>query len=74
MWNRDEENPLMAAGVDGRPPHKFSPLMPRWSELSQWNRKVYDLALKKFLSQNPEQRAASAPVMLLSAKRAGVAF
>ena len=71
MWNQDEENPMMAAGVDGREPHKFSPLAARWSELSQWNRKVYDLALKKFLAQSHQQQAASAPVMLLSAKRAG---
>ncbi len=72
MWNQDEENPMMAAAVDGREPHKFSPLSSRWSELSQWNPKVYDLALKKFLSQSPEQQAAAGPAILLSAKRAGV--
>ena len=72
MWNRDEEKPLMAAAVDGRKPHEFSPLMARWSELSQWDRKVYDLALKTFLSQSPEQQARSAPEMLLCAKRAGI--
>ena len=74
MWNQDPEKPLMAAGVDGREPCKFSPLLARWSELSEWDRKVYDLALKEFLSRNEAQRAASAPVMLLSAKRAGVSF
>ena len=74
MWNQDQENPLMAAAVDGRQPHKFSPLSARWSELSEWDRQVYELALKKFLSQTEAQRAASAPLMLLSAKRAGVSF
>ena len=72
MWNRDEEKPMMAAAVDGQEPHKFSPLTPRWSELSQWDRKVYDLALKTFLSQSEEEQARSAPVMLLCAKRAGI--
>ena len=72
MWNGDEEKPMMAAAVDGRKPHKFSPLTARWSELSEWDRKVYDLALKTFLSQSQEQQARSAPVMLLCAKRAGI--
>jgi len=72
MWNGDEENPKMAATVDGRQPHKFSPLASRWSELSQWERKVYDLALKAFLSQSQEQQAHTTPAMLLCAKRAGV--
>jgi hypothetical protein len=72
MWNGDEDKPMMAAAVDGRAPHRFSPLMARWSELSQWDRKVYDLALKTFLSQSQEQQAQSAPVMLLCAKRAGL--
>ncbi len=69
MWNRNEEKPMMAAAVDGQEPHKFSALMARWSELSEWDRKVHDLALKAFLSQTPEQQARSAPMMLLSAKR-----
>lgn len=72
MWNRDEEKPMMAAAVDGQKPHEFSPLMARWSELSQWDRKVYDLTLKTFLSKGPEQQARLAPMMLLCAKRAGV--
>ena len=72
MWNRDEEKPMMAAAVDGRQPYEFSPLAARWSELSQWDRKVYDLALKTFLSRSPEQQARFVPVMLLCAKRAGV--
>lgn len=72
MWNGDEEKPMMAAAVDGHAPYKFSPLAARWSELSQWDRKVYDLALKTFLSQSEEQQARSAPVMLLCAKRAGI--
>jgi hypothetical protein len=72
MWNQDEGKPMMAAAVDGREPHRFSPLMARWTELSQWDRNVYDLAWKAFLSQSPAQQARSAPVMLLCAKRAGV--
>jgi hypothetical protein len=72
MWNGDEEKPMMASAVDGREPYKFSPLAARWSELSQWDRKVYDLALKAFLFQSPEQQAHFAPVMLLCAKRAGL--
>ena len=71
MWNGDAEKPMMAAAVDGRAPHKFSPLTVRWSELSEWDRRVYDLALKAFLSQSQEQQARSAPVMLLCAQRAG---
>ena len=47
-------------------------LHPRWIVLSQWDRKVYELALKVFLAQSPKEQAQSAPVMLLCAKRAGV--
>ncbi len=72
MWNGDEDKPLMAAGVDGREPHKFSPLHARWTELSQWDRKVYDLALKVFVSQSEGRQVQTAPAMLLCAKRAGV--
>ena len=72
MWNGDEEKPMMAAAVDGQVPYKFSPLAARWTELSEWDRKVYDLALKTFLAQNAEQQAHRAPVMLLCAKRAGI--
>jgi hypothetical protein len=72
MWNQDEGSPMRAAAVDGRGPHKFSPLTARWSELSQWDRKVYDLTLKAFLSQSQRQQAQTAPVMLLCAKRAAV--
>jgi len=72
MWNQDEDNPLMAAGVDGREPYKFSPLLVSWSELSQWDKQVYDLALKAFLAKNEEQQAQWAAAMLLCAKRAGV--
>jgi hypothetical protein len=72
MWNQDEEKPMMAAAVDGREPHNVPALAARWSELSQWDRKVYDLALKTFLAQSQEQQARFAPVILLSAKRAGI--
>ena len=27
MWNQDEQKPMMASGVDGREPYRFSPLM-----------------------------------------------
>lgn len=72
MWNRDEEKPRMAAAVDGRPPHDVAPLRGGWSELSQWDRKVYDLARKAFLSLSPEEQVRSAPEMLLCARRAGI--
>ncbi len=72
MWNQDEENPKMAAGVDGREPYKFSSLLVSWSELSQWDKQVYDLALKAFLAKDEEQQARWAGAMLLCAKRAGV--
>ena len=58
MWNQDEEKPRMAAAVDGREPDKFSPLMARWTELSQWDRRVYDLALKAFLPKARKSRPA----------------
>jgi len=72
MWNQDEEEPLMANRVDGAQPGKHSALFPRWSELSQWDRKVYDLALTAFLAKDEKAQANAAPIMLLCAKRAGV--
>ena len=72
MWNGDEMAPKMAAAVDGRKPHTFSPLTARWSELSQWDRKVYSFSLKWFLSQSWDQQVRSAPEMLLCIKRAGI--
>ena len=72
MWNQDPDNPMMAAGVDGREPHKFSALLNWWGELSQWDRQVYDLALKTFLAKDEQGQAAWAPAMLVCAKRAGV--
>jgi hypothetical protein len=72
MWNGDDLEPRMAAAVDGRKPHTFSPLTARWSELSQWDRKVYGLALKSFLSQSQDEQVRSAPEMLLCRKRAGI--
>jgi hypothetical protein len=72
MWNGDDLSPKMAAAVDGSKPHTFSPLTARWSELSQWDRRVYDFALKSFLSQDQDHRVRSAPEMLLCRKRAGI--
>ena len=72
MWNQDEDLPKMASGTDGRKPHKFSPLLADWSNLSQWDRKVYDLALKDFLAKKEKERHRWAPTMLVCAKRAGV--
>jgi len=74
MWNQDESKPMMAAGVDGRKPHKFSPLNANWSALSEWDRKAYELALKSFLAKDQQGQARFAPAMLLCAKRAGVEF
>jgi hypothetical protein len=72
MWNQDEQQPRMAAAVDGRKPHEFSPLTAHWSELSEWNRKTYELARHAFLSQSAQEQAGSVPILLLCAKRAGV--
>lgn len=71
MWNQDEENPMMASGVDGREPHRFSPLSGGMAQLSQWDPKVYELALKAFLARDESGQAGAAPTILLSAKRAG---
>jgi len=72
MWNQDEDNPLMASRVDGSEPFNASALLLSWSELSQWDKQVYDLALKAFLAKDEQQQARWAPAMLLCAKRAGV--
>jgi len=72
MWNQDEDEPLMASRVDGSEPFKHSALLVSWSELAQWDTKVYDLGLKTFLAKSEEQQARWAPAMLLCAKRAGV--
>jgi hypothetical protein len=72
MWNQDVAKPKMAAAVDGRDPHDFSPLLVGWSELAQWDRQAYDLALQAFLAKSPREQASCAPTMLLCAQRAGV--
>ncbi len=74
MWNQDTTAPMMASGVDGREPYKFSPLIGDWTELSQWDRQVYDLALQVYMGHDEQNRTSWAPVMLLCAKRAGVQF
>lgn len=71
LWNHDEADPKMAASVDGKKPYSFSACMRRWTELAQWNPKVYELALKAFLTLKPAEQTPLIPVMLLSAKRAG---
>ena len=72
MWNQDEQEPLMAASVAGGEPHKAPALYNWWSDLSQWDRQVYDLALTCFLAADEQKQAAWAPAMLHCAKRAGV--
>ncbi len=72
MWNQDEADPKMAASVAGGEPHKAPALYNWWSDLSQWDRQIYDLALTCFLATDEQKQAASAPAMLHCAKRAGV--
>lgn len=71
MWNHDAAQPMMAAGVDGRKPYEFPPLMRRWSELAQWNPQIYELALQHFLALPEAQQVPEVPIMLQCAKRAG---
>ena len=68
MWNKDEAAPRMAASVDGREPYEFSACLRNWSELAQWDRRVYELARTAFLASDEKQRTSDAPVMLLCAK------
>jgi hypothetical protein len=70
MWNGDEEEPLFAYRVAENDDYRHSALMRDWCLLAQWDRQAYDLALTSY--QEAGQPAASAPVMLLCAKRAGV--
>lgn len=72
MWNQDSANPLMAAAVDGRKPHTFSALTSGWTQLSQWDPRVYELAGKAFQAEEKKKRWQQIPELLLSAKRAGV--
>lgn len=72
MWNRDEDQPRFSARVSGGEPYDVSALRGRWTELSQWDRRVYDLALKAFLAGNESRKIAAAPILLLCASRAGV--
>jgi hypothetical protein len=72
MWNQDEENPLMASGVRGSAQHTGSPLQTGWAQLSQWDSRAYELALKAFLSRDEAGQAAHIPTILLTAKRAEV--
>ncbi len=71
MWNGDEADPKMAAAVDGKEPYKFSPLSNNWSELSEWDAQVYDLALAAYNTMSPNSQTVSGPAMLLSAQRCG---
>lgn len=70
MWNGDTEKPLMAARVAENTDYKHSPVMRDWALLSQWDRRAYDLALTAWTAAG--SKPASAPIVLLSAKRAGV--
>ena len=69
MWNGDAQAPLMAARVAESEDFKQSPVTRDWSALSQWDARAYELALTAY--QAAGSPAASAPVMLLCAKRAG---
>ncbi len=71
MWNQDEDTPLMAARVDGIGAFGSSPLTTGWAQLSQWDPKVYELALKTFSAQPEDKQAEAVPTILLSAARAG---
>jgi hypothetical protein len=70
MWNGDEEEPLFAYRVAENEDYRHSALMRDWCLLAQWDRRAYDLALTAYEAAG--QPAASAPVMLLCAKRAGM--
>ncbi|MGC9319125.1 MAG: hypothetical protein ACP5KN_13925, partial [Armatimonadota bacterium] len=72
MWNGDEEAPQMAHRVAEDENFTHSALLRSWTELAQWDRRVYDLALTAFQSKDVEGQAAWAPTMLLCAERAGV--
>ena len=74
MWNQSETEPRMASDVAGGAPFAHSALLPNWAELSQWDRKVYELARKAFQEKNPEEQARRAPLMLLCAHRAGIVW
>ena len=72
MWNQDATKPLMASRVDGSKPHKFAPVIFGWSQLSQWDKGVYELGLRAFLAEDEKKRSQQIPTILLSAKRAGL--
>jgi hypothetical protein len=74
MWNQDEDNPRMAERVDGTGAFRSSPLATGWAQLSQWDPKVYELALKTFEIGPEENQAALIPTILLSAARAGFLY
>ena len=70
MWNGDEAKPLFAYRVAEDENYKHSPLMRDWCLLAQWDRRAYELALTAYEAAG--QPAASAPIMLRCAKRAGM--
>ena len=72
MWNQDAANPKMAANVAGRGAPTFSPLQVNWSQLSQWDRRVFELAAVAFQAEDKKSRWRQIPALLLSAKRAEV--
>ncbi|MEA3402383.1 MAG: hypothetical protein U9R79_14190 [Armatimonadota bacterium] len=71
MWNGDEETPRMAHRVAEDENFRHSALLRSWTELAQWDRRVYELALTEFQNKDAEGQAAWAPAMLLCASRAG---
>lgn len=70
MWNGNEEEPLFAYRVAEDENYKHSALMRDWCLLAEWDARAYDLALTAYEAAG--QPAASAPVMLRCAVRAGV--
>ncbi len=72
MWNQDEEDPMMARNVQGEEPYRFTPLMAGFVQLAEWEPRVHELALTHFLGMDEERQARQAPIILLSAARAGV--
>ncbi len=71
MWNGDEAKPLFAGRVAEDEKFAKSALTRDWCLLAQWDRRAYELALTAYTAAG--QPAASAPTMLLCARRAGAA-
>ena len=71
MWNRDEQNPMLASNVKGDGAHRFSPLTQGFVELAEWEPRIHDLAVNAFSSLDEPERIPLAHLIVLSAARAG---